>query len=121
MGAGSTNEKRVLMVCGLTALAWITRGEPFGGWSIWFGLPDANDAMVAFVGVIALFLIPDGQGGLLLDWDTASDIPWGVLLLFGAGIAIAGAFSTSRMAQEGLALNVIGVAAISLVCYLMLA
>ena len=121
MGAGGTNDKRVLIVFGLTALAWIMRGEPFDGWSIWFGLPDANDAMVAFLGVNAVFLIPNGQVECLLDRGTASDIPWGVRLLFGAGIAIAGAFSTSRMAQEGLALNFIGVAAISLVCYLMLA
>ena len=76
MGTWSICEKRVLIVFGLTALAWITRGEPFGGWSTWLSLPDANDAMVAFLGVIALFLIPDGQGGRLLDWDTASDIPW---------------------------------------------
>ena len=33
MGAGSTHEKRVLIVFGLTELTWITRGEPFGGWS----------------------------------------------------------------------------------------
>ena len=77
MGAGSTNEKRVLIVFGLTALAWIMRGEPFGGWSTWFGLPDANDAMVAFLGVIALFLILYGQVVCLLDWDTASNVPWG--------------------------------------------
>ena len=96
-GAWSQAEKRVLAVFGLTALAWITRGEPFGGWSAWFDMPDANDAMVAFIGVIALFLIPDGAGGKLLDWDTASDIPWGVLLLFGAGIAIAGAFVSSGL------------------------
>jgi len=97
MGAWSACEKRVLIVFALTALAWITRGEPFGGWSTWFDLPDANDAMVAFLGVIALFMIPDGQGGRLLDWDTATNIPWGVLLLFGAGIAIAGAFVSSGL------------------------
>lgn len=97
MGQWRTAEKRVLIVFACTALAWITRNEPFGGWSAWLDLPGANDAMVAFIGVVLLFLIPDGDGGRLLDWETAGDIPWGVLLLFGAGIAIAGAFSSSGL------------------------
>lgn len=97
MGAWTTPEKRVLAVFALVAIAWVTRSEPFGGWSVWFGVPFANDAMVAFLGVIALFLIPNGTGERLLDWETANDIPWGVLLLFGAGIAIAGAFQSSGL------------------------
>ena len=84
-----------MMVFGLTALAWITRNEPFGGWSGWFGLPGANDAAVAFVAVISLFLIPDGRGSRLLDWQTAERIPWGMLLLFAGGITIARAFEAT--------------------------
>ena len=37
-----------LAVFALTALAWITRSEPFGGWKTWLDLPNANDASVAF-------------------------------------------------------------------------
>jgi sodium-dependent dicarboxylate transporter 2/3/5 len=91
-------EKRVFIVFALTALAWITRSEPFGGWTVWLGLPYTNDAIVAFIGVVALFLIPDGEGDRLLDWETASRIPWGMLILFGAGIAIATAFINSGLA-----------------------
>ena len=94
-GPWRSEEARVLMVFGMTALAWITRSEPFGGWSGWFGLPGANDAGVAFVAVIALFLIPDGRGGRLLDWETAERIPWGMLLLFAGGITIARAFEAT--------------------------
>lgn len=90
-------EVRVLAVFVLTALAWMTRKEPFGGWSAWFGAPNANDAAVAFVAVVALFLIPDGTGRRLLDWETAVRIPWGVLLLFAGGITIASAFEASGL------------------------
>lgn len=97
VGSWSTAEKRVLVIFGLTALAWITRREPFGGWSDWFNVAYSNDAIVAFLAVILLFIVPDGKGGKLLDWDTASDIPWGMLILFGAGIAIASAFGSSGL------------------------
>ena len=81
-GAWRSEEKRVLTVFGLTALAWITRSEPFGGWQAWLGLPQANDASVALLAVVVMFVVPNGSGGRLLDWERASTIPWGVLLLF---------------------------------------
>jgi len=97
VGAWRTSEKRVFMVFSLTALCWITRSEPFGGWTAWLGLPYSNDAIVAFLGVVALFLIPNGEGDRLLDWETANRIPWGMLILFGAGISIATAFINSGL------------------------
>ena len=100
VGAWSTAEKRVFVVFALTALAWITRSEPFGGWSTLLGVPYTNDAIVAFIGVIALFLVPNGKGEKLLDWDTASSIPWGMLILFGAGISIASAFMNSGLSDS---------------------
>jgi len=90
-------EKRVLIVFACTALAWITRGEPFGGWSELLGLQQANDAGVALIGAISLFVVSDGKGGRLLEWDQASKIPWGVLLLFAGGICIAKAFAVSGL------------------------
>ena len=90
-------EKRVLIVFACTALAWITRGEPFGGWSELLGLQQANDAGVALVGAISLFVVADGKGGRLLEWDQASKIPWGILLLFAGGICIAKAFAVSGL------------------------
>ncbi len=91
-GRWSTEEKRVFMVFGLTALAWITRREPFGGWSGLLDLPAANDGIVAMLAAVLMFLVPNGRGGRLLDWETAARIPWGVLILFAAGLAIAKAF-----------------------------
>ena len=98
-GPWQAHERRVLMVFAVTALAWVTRREPFGGWSGWLGLPDANDASVALLAVVALFMLPDGRGRRLLDWETAVQIPWGVLILFGGGIAIATAFMESGLSE----------------------
>ncbi len=92
-------ERRVFWVFSITAILWITRSEPFGGWTALLALPYSNDASVAFLGVVALFLIPNGTGGKLLDWETANRIPWGMLILFGAGIAIATAFINSGLSQ----------------------
>ena len=85
-------EKRVLIVFAITALAWVTRKDPNGGWTELFNLPYTHDSIVALLAVVALFLVPDGKGSRLLDWETANKIPWGMLLLFGAGICIAKAF-----------------------------
>ncbi len=97
VGPWQPAERRTLIVFALTALAWVTRREPFGGWSQWLNLPQANDASVALLAVVALFVIPDGRGGRLLSWQAAERIPWGVLILFGGGIAIAKAFSVSGL------------------------
>lgn len=103
VGKWSTIEKRVMTVFAVTASAWITRKEPFGGWSSWLDLPAANDASVALIAVILMFVIPAGfnsesrKGEKLLDWETATTIPWGILLLFGGGITLAKAFGVSGL------------------------
>jgi len=97
VGQWQTDEKRVFTVFVLTAVAWMTRGQPFGGWSTWLDLKGANDASVALVAVVCMFLIPNGKGERLLDWETAAKIPWGMLILFGGGIAIAKAFVVSGL------------------------
>ena len=97
VGPWRTDEARVMTVFAFTALAWITRREPFGGWSGLLGLPGANDAAVTFVAVVVMFMVPDGKGGRLLDWKTAERIPWGVLLLFAGGITIASAFQATGL------------------------
>jgi sodium-dependent dicarboxylate transporter 2/3/5 len=97
VGVWSTAEKRVMIIFVLTALAWMTRGEPFGGWKYLLGIPWANDASVALLAVVAVFLTSNGSGEKLLDWQRASTIPWGVLLLFSGGICLAKGFSNSGL------------------------
>lgn len=97
VGAWRVEERRVMLVFALTALAWITRSEPFGGWRAWLDLPTANDASVALVAVVVMFLVPNGRGGRLLTWEQAVTIPWGVLLLFSGGICLAKGFVSSGL------------------------
>jgi sodium-dependent dicarboxylate transporter 2/3/5 len=106
-GQWTSAEKRVLVVFSCAALAWMTRTAPFGGWSALLGVEGhVGDATVALAAVLACFLIPDGRSGRLLDWKTAERIPWGLLILFGGGIAIAKGFEASGLSAalgEGLA------------------
>lgn len=120
-GPWRTEERRVLIVFLLTALAWITRKEPFGGWSTWIGAPGVGDDTVALLAALAMFVLPNGHGERLLDWPTAVKIPWGLLLLVGGGVAIARAFEVSGLSQ-GLAGHLAGaagwppLATVSVVC-----
>jgi sodium-dependent dicarboxylate transporter 2/3/5 len=98
-GRWRSAEKRVLAMFTLTALAWITRQAPFGGWSAWLGMPQANDASVALIAVVVMAALPNGEGGRLLHWESVVRIPWGVLLLFAGGITIASAFVNSGLAD----------------------
>jgi sodium-dependent dicarboxylate transporter 2/3/5 len=92
-------ERRVLVLFGITAVLWMTRTEPFGGWSAFVGGSMVGESTVALLAAILLFVIPDGDGARLLDWEAARRIPWGLLILFGGGIAIARAFETSGLSQ----------------------
>lgn len=95
-------EIRTLSIFAITAFAWITRSEPFGGWKTWLDLPSANDASVAFLAVIALFCIPSGNSDKdrLLDWKTANQIPWGMLVLVGAGLCLGEGFKESGLSSK---------------------
>ena len=90
-------EVRVMLVFAVTALAWVTRTEPFGGWRSWLDLPTANDASVAMLAVVLMFVVPNGKGQRLLTWEHAVTIPWGVLILFSGGICLAKGFVSSGL------------------------
>jgi sodium-dependent dicarboxylate transporter 2/3/5 len=100
VGSWRPEEKRILIVFGITVLAWITRTQPLGGWSAWLDLKGASDATIALIAVLAMFLIPNGRDGKLLDWETAVKVPWGILILFAGGIAIAQAFVETGISKS---------------------
>lgn len=99
LGQWRKEESRTLWIFGFTALAWIFRKEPFGGWSGLFNTPLMGDSSVALLAVILMFIVPNGKGGRLLNWETAKAIPWGMLLLFAGGIAIAKGFVASGLSE----------------------
>ncbi|MBT8472816.1 MAG: SLC13 family permease [Marinicaulis sp.] len=98
-GPWRVDERRTLMVFAIAIALWVTRAEPFGGWSGALSMTGAGDSTVAVFAVILMFLVPDGKGGALLDWKSAGDIPWGMLLLFAGGICIASGFRASGLDQ----------------------
>ena len=114
VGDWRTEEVRVLVLFALTALAWITLREPAGGWSGWLNVPSANYAAVALTSVVLMFVLPNGSGGKLLDWESASSIHWGVLLLFAGGIAIAKAFAVTGI-SEAIGQSLSGVTRLSII------
>ncbi|RTE87828.1 DASS family sodium-coupled anion symporter [Lysobacter sp. N42] len=99
-GQMSVAEKRVLMVFGTVVLLWVFRTEPFGGWTGWFNFNGVGDATIALAGVVAMFLVSDGKGERLLNWQQAQSIPWGILLLFAGGIALASGVMDSGLSES---------------------
>ena len=107
LGPVTPRERRVAVLFTLTAVAWVTRsGFAFGsaslpGWSEL--LPDprlVTDAVPAVAAAIAATLLPsgDGLGGRILRWrEVQKGVPWGVLLLFGGGFAIADAVRATTL------------------------
>ncbi len=95
LGPMTAEENRVLLIFGATAFAWITRGfllQPF--------LPGISDAIIAIGGGVALFMVPARRTpSPLLTWDVAPQLPWGLLLLFGGGLALAAGFRTTGLAD----------------------
>lgn len=100
VGNWQVAEKRVLGIFAFAAILWITRSDPWGGWSNWLQLEKANDAAIALLAAVLLFIVPDGKGGRLLSWEQANKIPWGMLLLFAGGICIAKAFIASGLSEQ---------------------
>lgn len=89
----TTAEKRVLLVVAGMAFLWITRTFIWNRW-----IPRLDDTLIAIFGAMMLLVLPSGKKGeRLLDWKTASRLPWSILILFGAGLAIAKGFSSTDL------------------------
>jgi sodium-dependent dicarboxylate transporter 2/3/5 len=81
----SKPQKRVLWIFSMVAILWIFR-EPIVTWT---GFP-YRDENAAILGALALFLLPNGDDKqTLLKWSDTEKLPWGILLLFGGGLAMA--------------------------------
>ncbi len=94
LGKVSYEEKSVLIVFILTALAWVTQS-----FLIKQFIPAIDDTIIAIFAAIILFILPNKEGSKkLLSWADAVKLPWGILLLFGGGMALAKGFDSSGLA-----------------------
>ncbi|MCC5852435.1 MAG: DASS family sodium-coupled anion symporter [Alkalimonas sp.] len=116
LGPMSTGEKRVLMVFLFAAVGWISREfvQSQTGWPL-------DDTIIAIMAACLLFIVPVNwrSGQRILQWDDTKKLPWGILLLFGGGLALAGQIQKSGLADY-IALQVGGLDGISILLLVLL-
>jgi sodium-dependent dicarboxylate transporter 2/3/5 len=106
LGPLSISEKRVLIIFISTALLWITK-DIINNSQPYFKL---DDNMIAIIGAVALFICPSGthrqaqdsqdNSENILEWEDTKNLAWGILLLFGGGIALADALEKAGLIQQ---------------------
>ena len=93
--AWTSAEKRLVPVVAITFILWMSQMliAPY--------LPEGSltDGTIAVMMGLALFLLPDGTGRPLLIWDEANRAPWGVIMMFGGGLALAAGMGASGLAD----------------------
>jgi sodium-dependent dicarboxylate transporter 2/3/5 len=95
LGKISYEEKLVAGVFTLTAIAWISRS-----FLLKFIIPQIDDTIIGLIGAVLIFILPTkNKERPLLTWKEALKLPWGILLLFGGGMAIAVGFKDSGLAS----------------------
>ncbi len=106
LGKITPGERRVIYVCLLAIFGWVFRDDLlFGdwvipGWATLLGLGDfVHDSTVALVAALLLFMLPATKEKRLLDWKSASQVPWGVAMIVGGGYAIAAGFEATGLAD----------------------
>ncbi|MCT2558472.1 DASS family sodium-coupled anion symporter [Tsuneonella sp. YG55] len=91
----STPQKRLLPIIGGAFALWATQLLvapllPANSWT---------DGTIAILAGLSLFVIPDGTGRPLLTWPEADRAPWGVIMMFGGGLALAAGMGASGLAD----------------------
>ncbi|TXB68267.1 anion transporter [Paracoccus aurantiacus] len=102
LGPVSQGERMVMIVFGAAAFLWVVPGllTSLTGSDLGF-LGMLDDTAIAIAAGIALFILPArGRTEMVLNWKDAEDgLPWGVLLLFGGGLSLAGAVASTGLDQ----------------------
>ncbi|MDR1189957.1 MAG: DASS family sodium-coupled anion symporter [Bifidobacteriaceae bacterium] len=94
LGPWSAGERWVAIVFALAALSWIFIPTVFASWGV-------KDEMIAMVMAVVLFLLPADlkKGVMVMDWHTAKNLPWDVLLLFGGGLSLSAAITSTGLSH----------------------
>lgn len=95
LGRISKPEVLVAAIFTLVGIMWMTRPLIEGY------IPGLSDAGIAIFGALLLFLIPVNlkNATFLMRWKDAEKLPWGVLILFGGGLSLAGAIQRTGLAE----------------------
>ena len=101
MGKLSRQEKRVLIVFCSTAFLWISKDLINASQKLF----QLDDSIIAMTGAISLFMVPSGRtkeepDERLLEWSDTRNMAWGILLLFGGGIALAKSLEDAKLMQS---------------------
>ncbi|MGB3774814.1 MAG: SLC13 family permease [Leeuwenhoekiella sp.] len=96
LGKMTREERIVLVIFAATAFCWM-----FRAYLLQSLFPAIDDTIIAVFFALILFLIPSkkDEKGMLLHWEEAVKLPWGILLLYGGGLALASAFSETGLAE----------------------
>jgi sodium-dependent dicarboxylate transporter 2/3/5 len=105
LGKMSKQERYVMVIFLFMALAWI-----FRSFLLVSVLPEIDDTIIAITGALLLFIIPVNKKEALVNWEDTRQLPWGIILLFGGGIAIANGFENSGL-DKWIAGNLLGLQA----------
>lgn len=103
MGPMSRGEKNALGVFIAAAVSWISfpllsDSDVMGGAALSW-LEYADDGVIAMAVSVLLFILPVRRGVRTMDWETARQLPWGILLLFGGGLSLSGQFEDTGLAK----------------------
>lgn len=101
MGKLSRQEKRVLLIFCITASLWIFKDIINASQKLF----QLDDTIIALLGAFSLFIVPSGRSKeapeeRLLEWEDTKNMAWGILLLFGGGIALAKALEDAQLMQK---------------------
>ena len=94
LGQITYEEKLVALIFTMTAIAWVTRD-----FLLKLIVPVIDDTIIVMISALIIFLLPNkNRKRRLINWEEASKLPWGILLLFGGGMALASGFKESGLA-----------------------